>query len=129
MERIALGVDLGGTKIEAVVVRASADGALVEIARERVATHREQGYEAIVLRTAALVRSVAKSAGVALDRAAIGVGMPGNVTRRGGLVKNSNTVVLNGRPFRDDLSRALGTRIAFDNDANCFALAEAKLGA
>jgi fructokinase len=55
--------------------------------------------------------------------------MPGGVTRREGLVKNSNTVCLNGRPFRADLERALGRPVAFDNDANCFALAETLLGA
>jgi fructokinase len=55
--------------------------------------------------------------------------MPGAVTRSAGLVKNSNTVCLNGRPFRDDLSALLGASITFENDANCFALAEARLGA
>jgi fructokinase len=55
--------------------------------------------------------------------------MPGGVTRGDGLVKNSNTVCLNGRPFRQDLCRALGRDIAFDNDADCFALAETRLGA
>jgi fructokinase len=54
--------------------------------------------------------------------------MPGGTTRRGNLVKNSNATCLNGRPFRDDLCRALSRSIAFDNDANCFALAETLLG-
>jgi fructokinase len=59
----------------------------------------------------------------------IGMGMPGGTTRRGGLVKNSNVLCLNGRPFRADLARALGREMAFENDANCFALAETILGA
>jgi fructokinase len=75
------------------------------------------------------VRRVAANAGARVDTAPIGVGMPGSVTRREGLVKNSNTTCLNGRPFRADLERTLGRVVAFDNDANCFALAEARLGA
>jgi fructokinase len=59
----------------------------------------------------------------------IGVGMPGALERRTGLVKNSNTTCLNGRPFRKDLMRRLGRELSFDNDANCFALAETVLGA
>jgi len=55
--------------------------------------------------------------------------MPGAITRRGGVVKNSNTVCLNGRPFRADLTKKVGRDILFENDANCFALAEARLGA
>jgi fructokinase len=126
MERIALGVDLGGTKTEAVVVRLDP---FAELARLRVPTERDAGYEAVLARTADLARSVASVAGVDVDHVPLGVGMPGAVTRRGGLVKNSNTVCLNGRPFRQDLARALGRPIAFDNDANCFALAETELGA
>ncbi|HEY3593749.1 MAG TPA: ROK family protein, partial [Polyangiaceae bacterium] len=58
----------------------------------------------------------------------IGIGMPGAITRAG-VVKNSNTVCLNGRPFHTDLMRLLGRPVQFENDANCFALAEARLGA
>lgn len=131
--RVVAGVDLGGTKLEAVVLR----GREV-VARRRVRTPREDGYEAIVEAVAELSRAVARDAG--LSRVPdLGVGMPGGVTRRtatGGpspvpLVKNSNTTCLNGRPFRDDLAGALGgdARVTFENDANCFALAEATLGA
>jgi fructokinase len=76
------------------------------------------------------VRSVARGAGLT-EIPAVGVGMPGSVTRRTGraLVKNSNTTCLNGQPFRDDLAAALKTVVAFGNDANCFALAEATWGA
>jgi fructokinase len=125
-ERIAIGVDLGGTKIEAVVLRAHP---LEELARRRVATLRDEGYDAVLARTVDLVRAVALDAGTDVERMPVGVGMPGGVRRRDGLVKNSNSVCLNGRPFRDDLARALGRGIAFDNDANCFALAETELGA
>lgn len=127
------GVDLGGTKIEAVVLR----GGDV-IARRRVPTPRAEGYEAIVDAVAGLARALAAEAGLAAVPP-LGVGMPGGVTWRTPtgarspfpLVKNSNTTCLNGRPFRDDLARALGgaTRVVFENDANCFALAEATHGA
>lgn len=124
----AIGIDLGGTKIEAVVARPGAGG-LDIVARRRIPTGRERGYEAILGSTASLVRDVAREAGVGLEECSIGVGMPGAVTRREGVVKNSNTTCLIGRPFRDDLSRAVGRPIVFENDANCFALAEAQMGA
>ena len=101
----------------------------MELARLRVPTLREEGYEAVVARTADTVRAVAREAGVSLDQASLGVGMPGSVSRVGGLVKNSNTTCLNGRPFREDLAKALQSPIAFANDANCFVLAETLLGA
>jgi fructokinase len=126
MDRIALGVDLGGTKTEAVVLRLDP---FAELARLRVPTERDLGYEAVLARTADTIRRVAALGGVDLGRVPLGMGMPGSVTRQAGLVKNSNTLCLNGRPFRQDLARALGRPIAFDNDANCFTLAETELGA
>jgi fructokinase len=126
MPPLALGVDLGGTKIEAVVL---AETGVRELARERIPTDQADGYDAIVARTAKLISDVSKVAAVRIDDLTLGVGMPGHVSRATGLVKNSNTVCLNGRPFREDLSRAVGRPIAFENDANCFALAEATLGA
>jgi fructokinase len=125
-----VGVDLGGTKIEAVVARRSGAAADLDVvARRRVPTERERGYEAVLANTAALIRDVAREAGLDPKTVPLGIGMPGGVTRRGRLVKNSNTVCLNARPFRADLERELGRSIKFDNDANCFALAEAVLGA
>jgi fructokinase len=126
---LRIGVDLGGTKIEAVVLALRGDDACDVIVRERVPTHRDRGYPAIVTATSDLVRDVAARAGVELDEVPIGVGMPGGVRRRDGMVKNSNTTCLNGRPFRQDLQAAIGRRVTFDNDANCFALAEARVGA
>ena len=136
---VSIGVDLGGTKIEATVLKRPrkvpsgrlqpAKLGLDVLLRERVATNRERGYEAIVETAADLILNVAKSAGVDLATTPVGVGMPGAITRRGGLVKNSNTVCLNGQPFRTDLMKKVGRDIAFENDANCFALAEARLGA
>ncbi|HEX6766224.1 MAG TPA: ROK family protein [Polyangiaceae bacterium] len=135
IESLSLGVDLGGTKIEgAVLVRRRAAGTestetFEVVARTRVPTHAEEGYEAIVSRTAELVRAVAKEAGVDASSIPLGVGMPGSVTRRSGVVKNSNTTCLNGRPFREDLTKLVGAPVRFENDANCFAIAEARFGA
>jgi fructokinase len=128
-EEIVIGVDLGGTKIETIVARRSGLHGLAVMVRQRVATGAQQGYEHIVAAVAKAVGDAAKDAGIDARTAPIGIGMPGGVTRREGLVKNSNTVCLNGRPFRADVEAALGRRVAFDNDANCFALAEARLGA
>ena len=132
MESLRLGVDLGGTKTEAVVLRLADDPrALPEVlARLRVPTEREHGYAHIVDRTRALVLQVSHEAGLA-KLPDVGVGMPGSTTTARGVavVKNSNTTCLNGKPFRADLESALGVPIAFANDANCFALAEATFGA
>ena len=122
-----LGIDLGGTKIEGAIFSV-ADDVPVELARKRVPTRRDDGYDAILGRVAGLAFELTTTAGLtALPP--VGVGMPGGVTRRTGAVKNSNATCLNGRPFRDDLSHALGVPVRFANDANCFALAEARFGA
>lgn len=126
--QLRVGIDLGGTKTEVIVVEPFGDQ-LRELARSRRSTPAVDGYEAIVRSTADLAIDVARAAGIDLARVSLGVGMPGGIERRTGHVKNSNTVVLNGKPFREDLVRALGRDIAFENDANCFALAEALHGA
>ncbi|HEX6272866.1 MAG TPA: ROK family protein [Polyangiaceae bacterium] len=134
-ESLSLGIDLGGTKIEGAVLRrkrepkADAMDAFEIVARTRVPTLATEGYDAVLARTAELVRAVASEAGVDPRAVPIGVGMPGAVTRRTGVVKNSNTECLNGRSFREDLARRLGAPVRFENDANCFAIAEARFGA
>ena len=124
-ERLAIGIDLGGTKIEGVLVRPSADGVEV-LDRVRTETLQLEGYDSIVRRVAGVIEQLCAGSS---RPAPIGVGMPGGVERSTGFVKNSNTVCLNGRPFRADLERSVGTSIAFENDANCFALAETLSGA
>lgn len=133
-----IGVDLGGTKIEAIVIRESAFLDEPDIVtRKRVPTDKTLGYDHIVTITRALVYQVASEAGIDPLATPIGVGMPGSVTMRRAdgtpsgvpLVKNSNTTCLNGQPFRTDLAAAIGRPLAFANDANCFALAEATWGA
>jgi fructokinase len=133
---LRLGVDLGGTKTEAVVLRLEDEPRV--LAKLRVPTNREAGYEHVVATTAKVIADVSAQAGLPPGSPVpLGVGMPGSVTYRRpdgsrgevALTKNSNTTCLNGRPFRDDLARAVGRAIAFANDANCFALAEAVYGA
>ncbi len=135
-ERLRIGVDIGGTKIEAVVLRITADDAPPEVlARVRRATERDLGYEHILAASEQTIVDCAAEAGLR-ERPPIGVGMPGATTFRRAdgsrspiaLVKNANTVCLNGRPFRADLAERLGGAVAFANDANCFALAEASFG-
>ena len=117
----AIGIDLGGTKIEGVVL----DETLAPIVRRRIPTERERGYEHIVERVAALVAELRPQAP---DVPMIGIGTPGSLSVRDGRVKNSNTTCLNGRPLQTDLERRLRLPVRLENDANCFALAEAQAG-
>jgi len=117
-----LGVDLGGTKIEAVVL----EGDDRIVVRRRVPTEQVRGYEHIIEQIALLVGTLRAEA-PRCD--AIGVGTPGAVSRRDGTLKNSNTQCLNGRRLGEDLSARLGMLVRIENDANCFALAEAVAGA
>ncbi len=117
-----IGIDLGGTKIEAVAMDDRGD----VVARERVATRREEGYDAIVDRVAGLVDLIEKRI---RTEATIGVGHPGSESKSDGTLKNSNTTCMNGQPFRRDLESRLGRPIRMANDANCFALSEAIDGA
>jgi fructokinase len=115
-----IGVDLGGTKIEAIAL--GADGrALV---RRRVPTPPE--YQATLAAIADLVRDVERQVG---ETGSVGIGIPGVISRATGLIKNSNSTWMNNRPIGDDLPPLLGRPIRFDNDANCFALSEASDGA
>lgn len=120
------GVDLGGTKIEAVVIEP--DRITDPILRRRVDTPASEGYEAIVDAICDLVKSSADALNLPLP-AVIGMGTPGTTEPHNGLIKNSNTVCLNNRPLWDDVARSLGCDVRTANDANCFALAEATLGA
>jgi len=116
-----IGIDLGGTKIEAAVL--GDDGSVR--ARRRVATPRDD-YPATLRSIAALVEDLEAEMGSA---AVVGVGMPGTISPATGLVKNANSVWLNGHPLAEDLRRVLPRPLRFANDANCFALSEAVDGA
>lgn len=126
--RLRIGIDLGGTKIEGVLLGEEPEGTLFILERRRIPTLREQGYEALLERTSAFIREMLHLSQSAPALIPIGIGMPGGITRNG-LVKNSNTTCINGRPFRTELAKRLGHSITFENDANCFALAETLLGA
>lgn len=117
-----IGIDLGGTKIEGVVL----DDANQPIVRERIATESTRGYEHILDRVALLTERL-RSAAPECTR--IGIGTPGAVSSRDGTMKNCNTTCLNGRPLLDDLQARLAVEVRVENDANCFALAEAIAGA
>jgi fructokinase len=116
-----IGIDLGGTKIEAMAM--DAEG--VELGRLRVVTPRHE-YDATLDALAGLVRSLEQRFG---GPASVGVGMPGIISPATGLVKNANSTWLIGRRFDQDLERALGRPVRLANDANCFALSEAIDGA
>jgi len=116
-----IGVDLGGTKIEAVAI---GDGARV-LARSRIPTPRDD-YDRTLSAIVTLVRGIERDAGAG---GTVGVGIPGTISPATGLVKNSNSTWMNGRPLADDLPRMLGRPVRFANDANCLALSEATDGA
>jgi N-acetylglucosamine kinase len=120
------GIDLGGTKIEVAVIDPSTPAE--PLGRLRVATESAQGYEHILARVRSAVERLYLATGLQRPMV-IGVGTPGTTEPGTGLLKNSNTVCLNGRPLAADLSSALGMDARLTNDANCFALAEAVLGA
>ncbi len=94
--------------------------------RKRVPTLQEKGYEFIVSRIVQLADDLKKAAG---GSGTIGIGTPGTVSPKTGLMRNSNTLCLNGRPLKQDLEKRLGQSIKIANDANCFAVAEATMGA
>ncbi len=118
---IRVGVDFGGTKIEAAAL--DAGGRFVARVRAPNPGDYDQAIEAV----GTLVAEVERRAGVA--GASVGVGMPGSISPRTGRLRNANSTWLNSKPFGQDLERALGRPIRLENDANCFALSEATDGA
>jgi len=117
-----IGIDLGGTKIEGILL----DQQNQVLERIRVPTQQENGYEAILSRIVTLIKDIQSRSDQA---ASIGICTPGAIEPTEGVLKNSNTVCLNGKPLKNDLESALDCSIEMENDANCFALAEATLGA
>lgn len=119
---VRIGVDLGGTKIEAILV----DPTGTERARRRIATPIAAGYAGIIDAITTLVWELEAVAG---GPCTVGIGSPGSLSHRTGAIKNANTTCLNGRPLADDLSQRLERPIRLENDANCLALSEARDGA
>ncbi len=119
------GIDLGGTKIEAVILESRENPRIV--ARQRIPTEAAQGYAHIIGQVARLVVMLKQETG--LEPESIGIGHPGTLDPITGTIKNANTTALNGQPFDQDLIRRLGVPVRLANDANCFAVAEANMGA
>ena len=115
-----IGIDLGGTKIEAIALAAEA----VVAPPRRIASSRT--YDGTLDTIARLVAELEAETG---RSGSVGVGIPGVVTRATGRVKNANSTWLNGRPLEADLEARLGRPVRMANDANCFALSEAIDGA
>ena len=114
---------MGGTKIEGVILDESGR----ELFRKRIPTEREHGYQHVLGRIKIIHDELVAT--VPGKRTTFGIGTPGAISPRTGLLKNSNTVCMNGQPVKHDLEALLGRKIEIQNDANCFAMAEALLGA
>lgn len=122
MSQLKWGIDLGGTKIEGIIL----DEQNKELERHRINTERSGGYQHILNRIELLIGQLSGMCGQSPNR--IGIGLPGTIDPPTGLMKNANTVVLNGQPMQKDLEVQLDIPVRLANDANCFAVAEATMG-
>jgi fructokinase len=116
-----IGIDLGGTKIEGVLL----DEKYNTIKRKRIETHQENGYDSIVKSIISLINELKAKTG---EETSVGICTPGFTDDNSGLIKNSNTKCLQDMPLKNDIENGLGHKIIMENDANCFALAESLLG-
>ena len=123
MASYKIGIDLGGTKIESIVL----DENFNEIFRERTLTESNKGSDHIIhqiyslyLKTLSVINNAPHS---------LGIGTPGSISPKTNLLRNSNTTCLNGLPLKDLIESKINRKVLVENDANCFALAEALLGA
>lgn len=117
---IRIGIDLGGTKIEAIAMDAA--GAVVE----RLRVPAPQSYRGCLAAMSDLVAAIERAHG---PGACVGIGHPGSLSPASGLMRNANSTWLNGKPFERDVEAALGRPVRLANDADCFALSEAVDGA
>ena len=115
-----IGIDLGGTKTEGILI----DNDGIELKRDRIKT--EKNYEGTIKGIVSIVKQFEKEFG---NSSSIGIGMPGAISSDSALVKNANSIWLNGQPLKRDLQTALDRKINLENDANCFTLSEAVDGA
>ncbi len=126
MTNLRCGIDLGGTKIEGVLL--SVNGQKFEVlARLRVPTEKEKGYAHILSQIKKVVALLEEETNLKIET--LGIGTPGTLDPKTQTLKNSNTTCLIGKPIKKDLEEQLGFKIEIANDANCFALAEATIGA
>jgi len=117
-----VGIDLGGTKIEGILV----DENYQTITRKRIPTNQEEGYNSILESIKSLVFELVQKSD---EKVSIGICTPGALSLDSGSIKNSNTQCLIGKDIQNDLKNILNQEVSIENDANCFALAESKLGA
>jgi fructokinase len=115
-----LGVDLGGTKIEAVLL----DENLNVMEKKRIPTPQND-YSQILNSISSLILDISEN----VSDFSLGICTPGAISKKTGLIKNSNTQCLIGRSLKEDLENKLGKKISMENDANCFTMAESTLGA
>ncbi len=118
------GIDLGGTKIEGVVLESLENPK--PLVRLRVDAEAQKGYDSILLQIRKLVQMMEQESGQPPKK--IGFGTPGVLDPMLMTMKNCNSTALNGQPLQEDLEKLLGVPVALANDANCFALAETKWG-
>jgi fructokinase len=124
MNQALWGIDLGGTKIEGVILESICHPR--PILRTRIDTEATKGYDHLLNQILRLVQEMEQRSG--LRPVAIGFGTPGILDPSLRTMKNCNTVILNGKPLQDDLALRLGVPVVLANDANCFALAETQWG-
>ena len=117
-----IGIDLGGTKIEGILLNEK----LEVIVRNRIPTNKENGYNGILDKIVSLINELQKKT---QDECTIGISTPGIISPQTDKIKNSNTTCLIGKPLKIDLESVFHQKVSMDNDANCFAIAEATLGA
>jgi fructokinase len=117
-----IGIDLGGTKIEGILL----DESLNVVKKIRIPTEQEKGYSSIIQSITSLIDELKSKSNIEFT---IGLSTPGAISKKTGLIKNSNTQCIIGKPLQEDLQKGLEHEITIENDANCFALAEATLGA
>lgn len=118
------GVDLGGTKIEGVVLESATSPKV--LARYRLPTEGDKGYDHVLAQIDRVISHLQEVVGH--SPSTIGFGTPGSIDPQTQLLKGSNSQHLNGRPFHHDIAKLLGVPVAVANDANCFALAETTMG-
>ena len=115
-----IGIDLGGTKTEGILL----DESLKTIERKRLSTPKDS-YQEIINTINSLVNDLSSN----IDDFTLGICTPGAISKKTGLLKNSNTQCLIGKPLKEDLEKKLNKKISMENDANCFTMAESTMGA
>lgn len=118
------GIDLGGTKIEGVILKSKEEPEV--LLRKRIATEADKGYQHIINQIQLLINQMAEEIG--FKPISIGIGTPGSTDPESGLLKNSNSTNLNHKPLHRDLEKLLKIPVFMANDANCFAVAETQMG-